>query len=71
MESLEVIHILFPMIIMYNVWMHNRIIKNTQDIAVNTSKDEALTDSVKEFKAEIKEITKIIHRIASKLDVDI
>jgi predicted transcriptional regulator len=67
MEIIEGLEFLVPFLIAYNVWMHNQIIKNSKDIAVNTSKDEQLSEAVKEMKGQMSEILQTVNDINIKL----
>ncbi len=52
-----------PFILLYNVWLHNQIVKAQIDIAVNTSKDEAITKSIDLLRTSMDNLTAEVHSI--------
>ncbi len=66
MGTIEISEILswsVPFIILYNVWLHNQIVKSQIDIAVNTSKDEAITKSIDLLRGSMDALTAEVHSI--------
>jgi len=50
-----------PFILLYNVWLHNQIVKSQIEIAVNTSKDEAITQSIDLLRKSMDALTSEVH----------
>ncbi len=55
-----------PFILLYNVWLHNQIVKAQIDIAVNNANDGSLRIAVKDIKDDIKAMRDDIHTLANK-----
>jgi len=65
-EISELLSYAVPLIMGYNVWLHNEIVKAKIDIAVNNTSDKAIRDAVSEIKDDIRAMRDDIHAIASK-----
>ena len=55
-----------PLIILYNVWLHNQIVNAKIDIAVNNTSDKAISEAVAEIKNDIRAMREDIHALANK-----
>ena len=56
----DLIKLAVPILLAWNVWLHKMVIKSQLDIAVNTTKDEKIFDEIRELKADIKAIQKML-----------
>lgn len=65
-EISELLSYAVPLIIGYNVWLHNQIVKSQIDIAVNSNSDEAQQKVLEEIKDDMRAMREDIHSIATK-----
>lgn len=66
MGTIEISNLLsyaVPLIIGYNVWLHNQIVKSQIEIAVNTSKDEEISKSIDLLRKSMDALTAEVHSI--------
>lgn len=64
-EISELLSYAVPLIIGYNVWLHNQIVKSQIDIAVNSNSDEAQQKVLEEIKDDMRAMREDIHSIAT------
>jgi len=62
-EISELLSYAVPLIIGYNIWLHNQIVKSQIDIAVNTSKDEEISKSIDLLRRSMDALTAEVHSI--------
>jgi len=62
-EISELLSYAVPLIIGYNVWLHNQIVKSQIEIAVNTSKDEDISKSIDLLRSSMDALTAEVHSI--------
>ena len=62
-EISELLSYAVPLIIGYNVWLHNQIVKSQIEIAVNTSKDEEISKSIDLLRKSMDALTSEVHNI--------
>jgi len=60
-EVNELLSYIVPLLVAYNVWIHNKLITAEKDIAVNSSKDSAVNKQYDEIKADIKALADEFH----------
>ena len=56
-----------PFIIAYNAYIHNQVIKNSKDIAVNSANDESRVGLMTEIKEELKAMKTEIHNLGVQI----
>lgn len=56
-----------PFIIAYNAYIHNQVIKNSKDIAVNSANDASRVGLMEEIKEAIKEMKSEIHTLGLQI----
>jgi len=62
-EISELLSYAVPLIIAYNVWLHNQIVKSQIEIAVNTSKDEEISRNIALLRKSVDALTTEVHSI--------
>ena len=66
-EYIDFVKWLVPFVVAYNVWLHNKLIANEKEIAINTVKDDEMWDRMDKMIGKLEHIETQLTEI--KLDL--